>query len=160
MTNRFKQTSLPIAEDVDFDNTGNGFISDNVQGAIEEIGASASPGFSFGRNGNVSAGTWLNRPGNVPSNRAGVTISISNPVIVEISCSNRQIDTYTLEIHEHEGDLVNSQLLGTITVTNARGGAFSVNFPATTGRQIAVRLSNSGGGVRDIGTDVILIGSV
>lgn len=148
-----------VADSVPFDNDSNGFSADNVQEAIEEIGASASPGFSFGRSGSVSAGTWLRRPGNVPSNRAGVTIPIDNPVVVEVSCSNRNIDSYTLEIWEHEGNLVNDVLLGTVSVVSARGGTFSTNFVATKGKQIAVRLSTGGGSVRDLGADIVIRGS-
>lgn len=146
-----------IAQNIPFDNSSNGFSSDQLQGAVEEIGASASPGFSFGRNGNVSSNTWLNRPGNVPSNRAGITIPISNPVITTISASNRNIDTYDILIYAHEGDSVNLTLLTTITITSARGGVFSVNVPATQGKQIAVRLGNSGS-VRDLGVDIVLKG--
>lgn len=148
-----------VAESVPFDNDSNGFSADNVQEAIEEIGASASPGFSFGRNGNVSAGTWLRRPGNVPSNRAGVTIPINNPIIVEVSCSNRNVDTYTIEIYEHEGNSVNLTLLGSVNVIGARGGTFTTNFAATKGKQIAVRLSTGGGSVRDLGADIVIKGS-
>ena len=136
------------------------FAADNVQDAITESGASASPGFSFGRSGNVSGNTWLRRPGNVPSNRAGVTIPVANPVVSEVACSNRNIDTYTLEIWEHEGNLTNDNLLGTITVTSARGGVFNVNFPSSKGKQIAVRLASGGGSVRDLGVDVVIKGSV
>ena len=147
-----------IAESTPFDNDSNGFTSDNVQDAIEEIGASASPGFSFGRSGNVSSGTWLRRPGNVPSNRAGVTVPIANPTIVEISTSNRNIDTYTIEIVQHEGNLVNLVSLGTVTVISARGGTFTVNFSTTKGQQIAVRLIG-GGSVRDLGVDIVIRGN-
>lgn len=149
-----------IADNVVFDNTSNGFSADTVQSAIEESGASASPGFSFGRSGNVSGNTWLRRPGNVPSNRAGVTIPIDNPVVSEVSCSNRNVDSYTLEIWEHEGNLTNDVLLGTVSVTSARGGVFTVSFPSTKGKQLAVRLASGGGSVRDLGVDVVIKGSV
>lgn len=148
------------ASNVTFNNSTNSFSAEDVQAAIEESGASASPGFSFGRSGNVSGNTWLRRPGNVPSNRAGVTIPINNPVISEVSCSNRNIDTYTLEIWEHEGNLTNDVLLGTITVTSARGGTFPVNFTSTKGKQIAVRLQGGSGSVRDLGADIVIKGSV
>lgn len=146
-----------VAESTPFNNETNGFTSDNVQGAIEEIGASASPGFSFGRSGNVSNNAWLRRPGNVPSNRAGVTIPISNPVITQISCSNRNVDTYDILIYEHEGNQVNLTLLTTVSVVSARGDVFNVNIVATEGKQLAVRLGNSGS-VRDIGVDIVLKG--
>jgi hypothetical protein len=150
----------PVAEQIPFDNETNGFVSDTVQDAIEEIGASASPGFSFGRSGTLSPNTWLRRPGNVPSNRAGVTISISSPIIVNIACANRNVETYDVEIYEHEGNQVNLTLLGTVTVTSATSGSFAVNFPVTSGRQLAVRLGSTGtGNVRDLGVDLTLIGS-
>jgi len=149
-----------VAESVPFDNDTNGFTSDNVQGAIEEIGASASPGFSFGRNGALSQNTWLRRPGNVPSNRAGVTVDINNPVITRIACANRNVETYDVEIYEHEGNQVNLTLLGTVTVTSATSDTFSVSFSVTQGRQLAVRLgSTSTGNVRDLGVDITLVGN-
>lgn len=134
-----------------------------VEVTLEDLlngGTGASPGFSFGRSGAVNAGTWLRRPGNVPSNRAGVTIPVDNPVVREVSCSNRNIDSYTLEIWEHEGNLVNQVLLGTVSVVGARGGTFAVNFPTTRGKQIAVRLATGGGSVRDLGADVVIRGNV
>jgi hypothetical protein len=161
MTSKTNITLPPIAEDVEFDNSTNGFASTDVQSAIEENQASASPGFSFGRPGNVSANTWLRRPGNVSSNRAGVTVSINNPVIVSVAVSNRNIETYTIEIYEHEGNQVNLTLLGSVNIVAARGGIFPVNITATQGRQLAVRLGSSvGGTTRDIGVDLVLKGDV
>jgi len=149
-----------VARGVPFDNSGNDFEATNVQDALEEIGASASPGFSFGRNGALSQNTWLRRPGNVPSNRAGVTVSISNPAVVGIACANRNVETYDVEIYEHEGNQVNLTLLGTVTVTSATSDTFTVNFPVTQGRQLAVRLgSTSTGNVRDLGVDLTLVGN-
>lgn len=150
-----------IAENIPFDNTSNGFSSDNLQGAIQEIGASASPGFSFGRNGSLSRNTWLRRPGNVPSNRAGVTVDITNPVVTKIAVANRNVETFEVEIYEHEGNQVNLTLLGTVNVVNNTSQIFNVNFPATQGRQLAVRLGNtSTGNVSDLGVDITLIGTL
>jgi hypothetical protein len=155
----FKEELSLDAENVFFDNSTNGFSSDNTQDAIAEIGASASPGFSFGRSGSLSQNTWLRRPGNVPSNRAGVTIPIANPVITKVSCSNRNVETYDIEIYEHEGNEVNLTLLTTLSVVSARGAIFNVNISATEGKQLAARLGNtSTGNVRDLGVDVVLKG--
>lgn len=159
MANAFEIIRKVIAGRVKFDNSSNGFSSDNVQDAIEEIGASASPGFSFGRNGNLSQNTWLRRPGNVPSNRAGVTINISSPTIVKVACANRNVETYDVEVYEHDGNQSGLTLLGTVTVTGATSDAFVVSFSATEGRQLAVRLgSTATGNVRDLGVDLTLIG--
>ena len=55
MSGSGRDSYSPVAASIPFDNSTNGFDSDNVQEAIEETRASASPGFSFGRSGNVSA---------------------------------------------------------------------------------------------------------
>jgi len=148
----------PIASDVEFDNSTNGFTSDNVQSAIEEIGASASPGFSLGRSSTTGAGTWLLRVGNIPSNVTGIPMGISNPILTNIQIGNEDIATFSVEIYEHEGDSVNLTLLTTVTVTSSRTGIFSVNVPATQGRQLAAKISS--GTARNPGVDLILKGGV
>lgn len=147
-----------VAESVPFDNTGNDFNSDNVQGAIEEIGVSASPGFSFGRSGNVVANTWLQNE-TVPSNKAGRFIYIGNPVVEKLFVSNEDINTFTIEIYEHEGNEVNLTLLDSKTITAARGGTFTVDVAATSGRQLALKLSSGSAknliaGLELSGTDI------
>lgn len=147
-----------VAGTVPFDNTSNGFSSDNVQDAIEEIGASASPGFSFGR-GSASTGTWLNRVGEIPSNRTGVTIGINSPIVTKVFCASENVDTYTIGIYDHDGDSINLNLLGTVTVTAARVGNFTTSFTTSTGKQLAVRVTTATGTVQNLGVDVILAGS-
>lgn len=146
-----------ISENIPFDNSVNGFTANDIQGAIEEIGASASPGFSFGRSGNVSTNSWLRRPGNVSSNRAGVTIPINNPQIVSVACSNRNTDNYTVSIYEHDGNQTNLTLLGSVNVVNSTSSIFPVTLSATKGKQLAVRIT--AGNARDIGVDLVLVGS-
>lgn len=150
----------PKADDVAFDNSNTDFNATTVQEALVETGASASPGFSFGRSGSLAQNTWLRRPGNVPSNRAGVTIKINNPIVTGVSCANRNVETYDVEIYEHEGNELNLTLLGVVTVIAATSDTFNVSFPATQGRQLAVRLGNtSSGNVRDLGVDLELRGN-
>lgn len=147
------------ATNMHFDNATNGFNSDNVQDAIEEIGASASPGLSFGRSGSVSAGTWLRRVGEIPSNQTGIIVGIENPAVVRVLCSNRNVETYVVRVFEHDGNSVNLNLLGSVTVTAKRGDTFSVNFPTTKNKQLAVQLFSSSGTVQDLGVDLILTGN-
>ena len=151
-------SSTQVASSVPFDNESNGFSSTDVQGAIEEIGASASPGFSFGRS-SANSGTWLNRVGEIPSNRTGVTIGINSPVVVNVFTSSENVETYTVGIYEHDGDSINLTLLGTVSVTSARGGLFDVNFATTKGKQLAVRIISSVGILQNIGVDIILKGN-
>lgn len=133
-------SSTQVAESTNFDNTTNGFSSTNVQGAIEEIGASASPGFSFGRSGNLGPSTvWLSCE-SVPSNKAGRYVYINNAEIVRVFVSNEIMSTFTLEILYHEGDEVGLTSLGTVTVVSARGGDFVVSWNVPTSNQLSVRL--------------------
>ena len=135
-----------VAGSVTFDNDNNNFISEDVQGAIEEINqaviTSDSPGFSFGRSGNVSPSAYLQNE-SVPSNISGRWVYINNAEIAKVFVSNELITTFTLDVLEHEGSEANLTLLGSVTVVNSRGGAFAVSWPATTNRQLAVRVSPS-----------------
>ena len=150
----------PQAQDIGYDNTTSGLTADEVQSAIDEISStvatSASPGFSFGRSGNVSAGTWLQCE-TVPSNKAGRFVYITTPTIEKLFVSNETISTYTIEIYEHEGDETNLTLLDSKTVTASRGDSFTVGVSATTGRQLALRLSS--GSAKNIVAGLELSGS-
>jgi len=133
-------SSTQVAESTHFDNSTNGFTSSNVQGAIEEIGASASPGFSFGRSGNLGPSiVWLSCE-SVPSNKAGRYVYIQNAVVVRVFVSNEDISTFTMEVLYHEGNEVNLTSLGTVTITGSRGGEFPVSWTVPTNTQLAVRL--------------------
>ena len=147
-----------VAKSIPFDNSTNGFTATELQSAIEEIGASASPGFSFGR-GSAGAGTWLNRVGEIPSNRAGVTIGINNPLITNVYTSTEDLQTYTLGVYQHDGNSINLSLLGTVSVTNARVGNFQVSFTATKGKQLAVKVISATASINNIGVDLILKGN-
>lgn len=148
----------PQAEDVAFDNTGTDFAADNVQDALTEAGASASPGFNFGRSGNVGTNTWLQVVGSVPSNKAGITVSLSNAEIKGIYIANENISTFDITVYEHEGDSINLTILTTVTVTAARSASFTVSVPATTDRQLAIQLTS--GSAKNVNVGLQLSGSV
>lgn len=152
----------PVAESIPFDNSSNEFISDNVQNAIEEIGASASPGFSFGREGSSANNTWLRRVGNIESNRVGVPVPVSSPQIVKIACATENIITsYQVHIYQHEGNSVNLTLIGTVTVTGVRYQTFDVSWPIDEGKQLAVRCGvTSGGNPTNLGVDLVIKGGM
>lgn len=59
-----------VAESVPFDNSTNGFVSDNVQGAIEEAGISGGSSFCYTRLVTMSE--------TIPS---GVTCFARNPIL-------------------------------------------------------------------------------
>lgn len=145
-----------VAKAVPFDNTTNGFSSTNVQNAIEEIKSSASPGFSFGRSGVANSGTWLQNE-TVPSNITGRYVYVNSPIVRRVFVSNETLGTYSLGIYEHDGNLVNSNLLGTITVTSSLGGDFIVNWITTKGKQLSIMVS--AGSCKNIVAGLELAGS-
>ncbi len=135
---------VPVARGVPFDNSTNGFTSDDVQAAIEEVNqsviTSASPGFSFGRSGAVVAGAYLQNE-TVPSNISGRWVYINSAIVKRVFVSNEDTTTYKVEVLYHDGNEVNLTSLGTVTVTSAKGGFFNVNWSVPTNKQIATRLA-------------------
>lgn len=135
-----------IAENFPFDETVTGELTaTNVQGAIDEISqtvaTSASPGFSFGRASNVNNGTWLQCEG-VPSNKSGRWVYINNAVITRVFVSNENVTTFDLSVYSHDGNSVNLTLLGTVTVSAARGDSFEVSFSVPVDKQLALRVTS------------------
>jgi hypothetical protein len=133
-----------IAKSVPFDNSSNGFTSTDTQAAIEEINSkiltSASPGFSFGRSGAVVAGAYLQCE-TVPSNVSGRWVYITSAFIKRVFVSNEDSTTFKIEILYHDGNESGITSIGTVTVTAAKGGAFSVNWAVPSNKQIAVRIA-------------------
>lgn len=144
-----------VAYSTPFDNSTNGFDSTNVQSAIEEIGAAASPGFSWGRSGALFASSWLQNEG-INSNIVGRFIPLATPTIAQIFVSNQTVSTYQVTIYMHDGDSTNLTTVTTVTVTNSRGGVVNVDIPITQGRQLAVRLTS--GNASNILVGVIIKG--
>lgn len=136
----------PVAESVPFDNSSNGFVSDNTQAAIEEIDnkvlTSASPGFSFGRSGNVSRGAWLLCE-TVPSNTTGRLVYINNAIIKKVFIGNEIVGNYTFEVYHHDGVEINLTLVGSVSIIAKRGDIFNVNWSVPTGKYLAIRVSAS-----------------
>ena len=152
----------PIAESVPFDNDTNGFISDNVQDAIEELqnnaSISASPGYGFGRSGNVSNNTWLLRVGSVPSNKTGVNVGLYNAELMQVSTGSEELDTYDLEIWQHDGNFTNPILITTVSVTASRKEVFNITGASLTiNKHIAIKLVN--GSAKNIGVDLQITGT-
>lgn len=150
-------TKSYVARAVPFDKTGTDFISDDVQSALEEIGVSSSPSFSFGRSGKVGSGTWLQCE-TVPSNITGRFIPLNNPKLSDVYVSNENVGTYTVEVYEHDGDNTNLTLKYTLTVTSARGNSISnIGVPMTKGKQVAVRIGS--GSPKNVVCGLIIKGS-
>jgi len=135
----------PVAESIPFDNDSNGFTSDEVQGAIEEldnlVNTSASPGFGYGKSGNVASNAYLLCEG-VPSNISGRYVYINNAIVTRIFISVQNSATFDIEAFSHDGNGLNLTSLGIVSIVASTGGETSVNWPVATGKQIAVRIIN------------------
>lgn len=140
-----KHGSTPVARQVPFDNSTNGFTAINTQSAIEEIQASAivsaSVTFTWGRSGVTVSGTWLLNE-SVPSNKAGRANVLNATQVVKFFSASEDLDTYTLELYEHEGDEIGLTLIHTLTVTASRtGNSGTISAAITSGKQLAIKLA-------------------
>lgn len=109
----------------------------------ESSGSGASPGFSFGRSGNVSSGAYLLNEG-VPSNITGRPINLSSGRITQVTISNENVNTFTIELEEHNGVTFTS--LGTFSVTSARGATYAgLDISLTPNREMSARVISGSG---------------
>jgi hypothetical protein len=120
-------------------------------------GSGASPGYTWGRAGTTTAGTWLLNEG-VPSNKAGRTVFLATPIIYQLYSATEDLDTYVLTFYSHDGNSVNLTSLGTLTVTASRTGTSTVSLSFTSGKQLAIELTS--GSAKNIVAGVIIKGTV
>jgi hypothetical protein len=136
----------PVAGSVPFDNSTNGFTSTDTQAAIEEVKAlvstSASPGFSYGRSGISSGGTYMQCE-TVPSNVSGRWVYVSGAEVVSVSVTNELTTTYSMTVSYHNGNGAGETTLGTVTVTGAKGATIPVSWSVPINTQLAVRVANA-----------------
>jgi len=111
---------------------------------------------SFGKSGNAVANSFLDRAGSVPSNISGIPIMVGTGTVKSVACGQEDIDTYSVEYYEHEGDFVNPILLGTLTVTSARSGSTgALSVPVTQNKQLAIKVLNA---VKNVGCTIAMKG--
>jgi len=134
---------------------------DNVQEFLEYLltiaGISASPGFTWGRSGNVVSNSWLLND-TVPSNLTGRTVFIYNAEVIQFFTSNQDDpSTYTLGLYEHDG--VTYTLLETIAVVGARTATKDLTgvYP-TKGNELAVKVESGSG--KNITCGVLMKGTL
>jgi hypothetical protein len=135
----------PVATQVPYDNTDSGLIAEDTKAAIDEIvstvATSASPGFGFGKGGNLSNGSYLECEG-VPSNISGRYVYINDAVITRVFISVQNAATFDIEVFHHDGSGVNITSLGTVSIVSSTGGEFTVNWIVPTSKQLAMRILN------------------
>lgn len=111
-----------------------------VAAPINATGVSASPGFTWGRKGVVSATNkvyLLNDE--VPSNITGRIVKFTNPVIRAVQVSNGEPSTFTITIQEHDGTTFTS--LVSVSLTAQRSKEEDFNIPVTSGKELAVKVT-------------------
>lgn len=144
-----------VARSIPFDNENNGFVSTDVQGAIEEIGASASPGFSFGRSGTSNAGTYL-QVDSVPSNQSGRIVPLTSGFITDIFISCSANATCTVQIQKRVGNTFTT--VYTETLNNVRKQTSSITgVPVSLGDELCCRIGS--GSASNIVVGIIIRGA-
>lgn len=124
----------------------------------------SSPGYSFGRPGNVATNTFLNRPGGTPSNNTGVNFGLLNGSLDVIATGTRTADTYTLTVYQHEGNFANPVTIAIVAVvaqTRAvliKDTDYTQLAPLDKNKQIAIEVS--AGTANNIGVDLQLSGDI
>lgn len=140
------QEEYPLdAEGLYFDPSNTDLVATDLQAAVEEINetvsTSASPGFGFGKGGNVANGAYLECEG-VPSNISGRYVYINNAVVTRVFISVQNSGTFDIEVFHHDGNGVNNTSLGTVSLVASTGGEFSVNWSVPTSKQLSMRIIN------------------
>lgn len=135
--------------------TGTGNTDWELEGLGNPI---VTQGFNFGANGNTPANTYINRIGGISSNIVGLPTLISSGEIKTISVENQNVNTYGIEVYEHDGNLVNSTLLYTLNVVSDTGAqASNLTISITKGKQIAAKTIT--GAAQNIGVTIIAKGT-
>ena len=135
----------PVATQVPYDNTDSGLIAEDTKAAIDEIvqsvATSASPGFGFGKGGNIASGAYLECE-SVPSNISGRYVYINDAIVTRVFISVQNAATFDIEVFYHDGNGVNNTSLGTVSLVASTGGEFSVSWSVPTAKQLAMRIVN------------------
>lgn len=108
-------------------------------GPIGGIGVSASPGFTWGRQGPVLAGAYLFND-RVPSNDTGRLIIFGSPVIRKVLVTNSTASTCTVTVQEHDGTTFTD--LASVTLSAERSKAVDFAVSATSGKELAVKVTS------------------
>ena len=106
-------------------------------------GTSASPGFQFGRAGNVLAPTYLQVVATVPSNLASVIVPFDG-FITSIWSTNENDNTYELQVQER-GVGFNDLVGASISLVGERKKRVSVMVPVTNGWELLMQFRSGSG---------------
>jgi hypothetical protein len=143
---------------VDLANKGTGDIGDRAVTFKDlelSIAVSASPGFTWGRSGNVTSGAYLLND-TVPSNTAGRIVPVAGGFITKIIVACELADTFTVSVFKRVG--ASFTLLTSVNMVAQRTGEFTANIAVTLGDELAVQLST--GSAKNVVVGVVIRGAV
>lgn len=136
-----------------------GFENRSLVGNLNELyikaDVSASPGFSWGKSGNINSGTYLDND-TVPSNRAGRLVPISSGYIAEISVACENPATGTLTIQTRSGAVFTD--IASISLSAQRIKTQSYTVSVSKGDELAVYVSS--GSLKNPVVGVVIKGEV
>jgi hypothetical protein len=135
-----------------------GFVSNNLEDAIYELATkasvSASPGFTWGRSGNVTSG-WLQNE-TVPSDITGRNFPLYNGELMQLSVANEGVNTFTLELYEHDGTTYTLKATVALVAQRSKVQTFS-GVTIAHDREIGIKFASGSG--KNIVVQAILKGS-
>jgi len=100
-------------------------------------GTSASPGFQYGRAGNVTAPTYLQVVATVPSNTAGLIVPFTG-FITGFWSTNEDPNTYGLQVQERTGAAFNDLTGALLNVVADRKLSINIAIPVTKGWELVI----------------------
>ena len=123
-----------------------------------QLADAASPGFPYGRGGNVPSSGFLNSPGGVPSNTTGILVGLNSPKITQINAGSGNAATWEVGIYQHDGGGDNLTLVDTVSVVASKSTVFDVDISLTKGKHVAIRVYS--GSAQNPRVDLIINGSL
>lgn len=146
----------PVAEQIPFDNDGNGFVSEEAQSAIEEARDSAAgfprAGLALVQNGTMSDNDLISYSHLTPQTPIVFPV---NTQLNEITFSNNR-NSIECDIEIWDGEVTTGTLIKTISVNTGGSGKTQVfdlnadNLTFTAGDFIQLRYINQGTNARDM----------
>lgn len=99
----------------------------------------------FGKTGNSTSGSFLDRSGGVPSNISGITILLYNGYISSVGCSQELDSAFSVIIYEHTGNTYPTGFTSLYTLVSVGKTSIStgLNITVTQGKQLAIMTNTS-----------------
>lgn len=132
-----------------------------IEEAVEQsVTTSASPGFTWGRSGNVTAGSWLLNE-SVPSNISGRTVFLTSALIKKVFVAHQDAVIVKYDIYHHAGDGLSLTYIGSVTTTATRTYSAVLNLSVPSNVQLAFKIaSDSPNGSKNPVVGILLAGTL